>query len=206
MKHSHILALALFLVFIMLTSIVSSQQGNPIDTDKDGLTDQYEIEIKTDPSNPDTDGDGLKDEEELRIGTDPRLQDTDGDTITDFNELNLALDPLLSDTDLDGTKDNEDRAPLDPNIPVPQKPEEKKEITVNLESKRDALSEFGDDIPVKEKEIAEAEDEGESTITAVYNKDDVEIKLEIEKQKANQKQKVVISASEKHGYFIEFEG
>jgi len=44
-----------------------------IDTDQDGLTDKEEAKIyQTDPLNPDTDGDGLKDGEEVRQGLNPR--------------------------------------------------------------------------------------------------------------------------------------
>ena len=44
-----------------------------IDTDQDGLTDKEEVKIyQTDPLNPDTDGDGLKDGEEVRQGLNPR--------------------------------------------------------------------------------------------------------------------------------------
>jgi len=41
------------------------------DSDGDGLSDEEEAEIGTDPNNPDTDGDGFSDGEEVRKGTDP---------------------------------------------------------------------------------------------------------------------------------------
>ena len=40
------------------------------DSDRDGLTDQYEIDEGLDPFSADTDGDGLTDPEELTGGTD----------------------------------------------------------------------------------------------------------------------------------------
>lgn len=42
----------------------------------------------------DSDGDGLSDEEEARIGTDPTLQDTDGDGCNDALEVRVHWNPL----------------------------------------------------------------------------------------------------------------
>ena len=42
---------------------------------------------------PDTDGDGLTDDVETSLGTDPNLTDTDGDGISDFDEVNVDTDP-----------------------------------------------------------------------------------------------------------------
>lgn len=49
----------------------------------------------------DTDGDGLRDDVEFQLGTNPRLADTDGDGLTDFQEVQLGTDPLDADTDDD---------------------------------------------------------------------------------------------------------
>ena len=65
----------------------------------------------------DTDGDGLSDEYEMGIGTDPNNPDSDGDTLPDGSETNSGIyinnentgtDPLNSDSDYDGLKDNEE--------------------------------------------------------------------------------------------------
>ncbi|MDE6593128.1 MAG: VWA domain-containing protein [Oscillospiraceae bacterium] len=51
------------------------------DTDKDGLTDYYEINTSgTDPKNPDSDGDGVTDGAEVRAELDPLSAASDGDT------------------------------------------------------------------------------------------------------------------------------
>ncbi|MDE7295577.1 MAG: hypothetical protein K2N72_14230, partial [Oscillospiraceae bacterium] len=51
------------------------------DTDKDGLADDYEINISgTDPMNPDSDGDGVEDGAEVRADLDPLSAVSDGDT------------------------------------------------------------------------------------------------------------------------------
>lgn len=58
----------------------------------------------------DSDGDGISDEEELRIGTDPTLRDTDGDGFSDFLEhrlRNAGFDPL-DPTDADCAVTEED--------------------------------------------------------------------------------------------------
>ena len=41
------------------------------DDDGDGLSNQEEADLGTDPNNPDTDGDGLADGDEVTLGTDP---------------------------------------------------------------------------------------------------------------------------------------
>ena len=54
----------------------------------------------------DSDGDGLNDDEEDELGTDPDNVDSDGDTIEDGAEIEAGLDPLLVDTDGDTYQDN----------------------------------------------------------------------------------------------------
>jgi outer membrane protein OmpA-like peptidoglycan-associated protein len=83
---------------------------NP-DTDGDGLKDGEEVHTyRTNPLNPDTDGDGLKDGEEVfTYHTDPLNPDTDGDGLSDGDEvLKYHTDPLKKDTDGDGLTDGEE--------------------------------------------------------------------------------------------------
>jgi trimeric autotransporter adhesin len=55
-----------------------------IDTDRDGLTDEIETILGTDPTKVDSDGDGLADGEEVLLRrTDPLQTDTDADGATD---------------------------------------------------------------------------------------------------------------------------
>lgn len=44
-----------------------------VDSDEDGLWDDWEIALKTDYLNPDTDGDGYKDGQEVLFGYDPKM-------------------------------------------------------------------------------------------------------------------------------------
>jgi len=66
----------------------------------------------------DTDGDGLSDDEEAELGTDPDEEDSDGDGLSDGDEVDAGTDPLDEDTDDDGTYDGEEVAqgtdPLEP--------------------------------------------------------------------------------------------
>ena len=77
------------------------------DTDGDGLNDQQEVLIGTNPLNPDTDGDGLTDGQEVLVHfTNPLNPDTDADGLTDGYEVNTSLtNPRVSDTDGDGLSD-----------------------------------------------------------------------------------------------------
>lgn len=69
----------------------------PVDTDKDGLTDEEEAALRTDPLLADTDADGLSDQEEVRVwGSDPLNKDTDGDGFEDGMEVRAGYDPNLA--------------------------------------------------------------------------------------------------------------
>jgi hypothetical protein len=74
----------------------------------------------------DPDGDGVPDDEEVGLGTDPRNPDTDGDGRFDGDEVIAGTDPLNPDTDGDGFEDGfEEEAgsnPLDPNSRPPPPP------------------------------------------------------------------------------------
>ena len=64
------------------------------DTDGDGLTDDFEKLLGTDPTKADTDGDGLSDAYETSVShTDPLSADTDHDGITDAIEIAQGTDP-----------------------------------------------------------------------------------------------------------------
>jgi hypothetical protein len=67
------------------------------DIDGDGLSNEEEIALGTDPENSDTDGDGLSDYEEVKIyHTDPLNPDTDGDGYLDGEEVEHGYNPLGS--------------------------------------------------------------------------------------------------------------
>ena len=92
------------------------------DTDNDGLADEQELILGTNPINPDSDGDGLLDGEEVNNHlTDPLLVDTDNDGLSDSEEINrYGTDPLNPDSDGDGASDGDEinrdgTNPKDPN-------------------------------------------------------------------------------------------
>ena len=95
-----------------------------LDTDGDGLSDEQEAAIGSDPENTDTDGDGLSDGDEVNVhNTDPTATDTDGDGLTDDFELEHDFDPNVGgDGDLDPDGDGltnleEQTEATDPNDP-----------------------------------------------------------------------------------------
>lgn len=64
------------------------------DSDSDGLTDEEEGALKTNPYLADTDRDGLTDKEEISIyGTSPLNPDTDGDGYNDGMEVKSGYNP-----------------------------------------------------------------------------------------------------------------
>ncbi len=98
----------------------------PGDADGDGLTDDEEAILGTDPQDPDTDGDGLDDYEEVNAGDDGYItnatkSDTDGDGLSDWEEVKegedtFLTDPTNEDTDGDGAIDSEDWNPIDSSV------------------------------------------------------------------------------------------
>jgi outer membrane protein OmpA-like peptidoglycan-associated protein len=80
------------------------------DGDLDGLSDEQERRLGTDPQNPDTDGDKLSDGDEVKkYHTNPLRADSDGDGLTDGEEvLRYQTDPTQSDTDHDGLSDGDE--------------------------------------------------------------------------------------------------
>jgi len=66
-----------------------------VDTDLDGLDDNEETSLGTDPWLADSDGDGLGDGDEVFIyGTDPMAVDSDGDGVEDGTEIDDGTDPM----------------------------------------------------------------------------------------------------------------
>ncbi|MFH1225889.1 MAG: thrombospondin type 3 repeat-containing protein [bacterium] len=75
-------------------NINGPELAGPIDTDADGLTDEEEARINTDPTSVDTDNDGLFDREEIKVyKTDPSDADTDDDGYLDGAEARAGYDP-----------------------------------------------------------------------------------------------------------------
>ena len=98
---------------------VSNAATDPVAVD-DPATDLPADAVADTAAEPDTDGDGLSDDYEINVyATDPGLWDTDGDGLSDGDEvLNTGTDPFLWDTDGDGVADGDGEAtrtdPLDP--------------------------------------------------------------------------------------------
>lgn len=108
------------------TALVVVSAPPPLDSDGDGLSDEAERALGTDPNLPDSDGDGIDDLAELERGSNPTLSDSDNDGLSDADELDIyGTDPLNPDSDGDGFNDQEEvLAGSDPNsaASVPPKP------------------------------------------------------------------------------------
>lgn len=90
------------------------------DDDGDGLSNEQEQALGTNPNNEDTDGDGLLDGQEVnQFATNPQGIDSDGDGLTDGEEVNEHdTSPSNSDSDGDGVPDGvEINQGTDPNLP-----------------------------------------------------------------------------------------
>jgi len=113
--------------------VATDANGNPIDTDGDGIPDYMEDANgngvkdtgETSFTLVDTDGDGLSDYDEIYVyGTNPNNIDTDGDGLNDHDEIFVyGTNPNLSDTDVDGINDGDEvlvyhTNPLNPDTDV----------------------------------------------------------------------------------------
>ncbi|MDV6167856.1 gliding motility-associated C-terminal domain-containing protein [Flavobacterium sp. DG1-102-2] len=101
------------------------------DLDNDGLTNQQEAAIGTNPAVADTDQDGINDGTEVANGSDPLSAcspngifatcDQDNDGLTNAQEAILGTNPTVADTDGDGINDGAEviglSNPLDPCSP-----------------------------------------------------------------------------------------
>jgi gliding motility-associated-like protein len=96
------------------------------DSDNDGLTNDEEADLGTDPNNPDTDGDGILDGQEVNTdntnplddcdsigGTPLGTSDCDNDGLTTDEENDLGTNPNVADTDGDGLTDGEEVLVID---------------------------------------------------------------------------------------------
>jgi len=94
------------------------QEENLQDTGEESVGETIQEEAVVSPP-IDSDLDGLSDEEEKRIGTDPFRADTDNDGLFDNEEVNIyKTNPLIKDTDMDGYIDGvEVRAGYNPKGP-----------------------------------------------------------------------------------------
>jgi choice-of-anchor B domain-containing protein len=96
-------------VTVTVTAITPGNWGNTVSVGADEIDSNMannEVTIDT-TVYPDQDGDGLDDDFEISIGTNPLLPDTDGDGLTDGDEVNMyATNPTLRDTDGDGFGDD----------------------------------------------------------------------------------------------------
>ncbi|HET6821228.1 MAG TPA: hypothetical protein VFH34_01200 [Anaerolineales bacterium] len=94
---------------VNLTLTASAGTG---DLDGDGLTNEREAALGTDPLNPDTDGDRLSDRDEVETHqTNPLVVDTDDDRLQDGDEVQTHLtDPRNRDMDGDGRIDGDEIA------------------------------------------------------------------------------------------------
>lgn len=81
------------------------------DSDNDGISDYEEVEVyRTNPLRTDSDGDGLNDAEETtKYGTNPFSADSDNDGLSDVEEIiTYHTNPSERDSDNDGLSDKEE--------------------------------------------------------------------------------------------------
>ena len=132
------------------------------DTDRDGLPDDIEAGLGTNPRDYDSDNDGLGDGREMRFGSDPRDADSDGDKLKDGREITLGTNPMAADTDGDGTDDRaETRAGTLTNLDVDR--DGKADWLENLDHRRNQ-----DDVDSLDGKAIDADGDGLSDVTETF--------------------------------------
>ncbi len=99
----------------MNRNVIVRRSQQYVDSDGDGVSDEQEAELGSNPTLPDSDLDGLGDGVELRMGMSlsernqvkgcNTTDDGDGDRLNDCEERVLGSDSCISDTDGDGLPD-----------------------------------------------------------------------------------------------------
>ncbi len=153
--------------FFRLESVPRSR---PLDTDRDGIDDAYELMHAPllDPLDPsdavrDPDGDGRTNLAEYRSGTDPANgldTDADGDGLSDLQELAQGTDPARRDSDGDGVDDGIEVIsgldPRDPVLPFGEFVASRPSLDVAVLDVHVAASQFGDLKPGAARDLAVA--------------------------------------------------
>jgi hypothetical protein len=144
----------LMIIILVFTLCLPALASDIPDSDNDGLTDDQEKIIGTDPLNPDSDSDGFKDGDEIKNGYSPlnaekvklEKSDVDKDGLSDRMELNFHTLLNNPDTDGDGYKDGDEiKNGFDPLSKETKKLTKK--IEVNL--KKQELSYFLSDVKME---------------------------------------------------------
>ena len=86
----------------------------PKDSDGDGLSDDDEATLGSDPNNPDTNDDGLPDGAAHAAGLSVTDPDMDSDGLANLDEATAGTDPFDPDSDADTVLDGADCFPADP--------------------------------------------------------------------------------------------
>lgn len=98
-----------FVVFAMTFFAMAENQNDGnlfLDSDQDGLTDQEEKMIGTDPAKADTDGDGYSDGKEVESGYNP-LKPAPGDKIVASQTANTSTEPTFAPADVGTAADGQ---------------------------------------------------------------------------------------------------
>ncbi len=80
----------------VVPGLVTIQGGQALDTDGDGLSDEREAQLGTDPRNPDTDGDGYAAGLEVQLGTDPKLASSRPEALSIYTAIELEMVTLTN--------------------------------------------------------------------------------------------------------------
>ncbi len=104
--------------FIDFLPVMPGENSSSSDAVEPGSAGEEEITTPALPAVPvDSDSDGLTDDEEAALGTNPNIIDTDNDGLSDYEEVKIyKTNPLVVDTDRDGYPDGtEVRGGYNPN-------------------------------------------------------------------------------------------
>lgn len=100
------LAIIIAVILLVIRSRAEINTNSAVAPQEQQTNESTDAQPNQSAALPDDDQDGLTNEEEVALGTNPKLADSDNDGLIDYDEVKVyKSDPLNPDTDGDGNQD-----------------------------------------------------------------------------------------------------
>lgn len=104
-----VVASGIWLIIVRKTSTSKQNTAPAVSNTAVSAPSNLTFDTRVPSTVPDADADGLSDEDEAKLGTNPTSRDSDRDGLSDFDEVRVyRTEPQKPDTDADGHSDGEE--------------------------------------------------------------------------------------------------